>query len=75
MQRELIEKLVETAMVLGVVNAQAQIGAINDAMDEIRRLEQVIRDNDITIKGLKQEIIRDRIRGYNKHIGSVCEHT
>lgn len=65
MREKLLEGLVETAMVLGINNAEKHIGVVNDAMDEIRSLEEKVKNRDKTIEELESKLVRQQVRRYH----------
>lgn len=73
MKRELMEGLVEAAVIIGTVDKPEIIPIINDAMDEIRNLEAKIRTQKQVIDELKRKIMRQRVKVYNGQGGRIEE--
>ena len=55
MKRELLEKLLHTAMYLGIQKEIEHVNNINDAMEEIMNLEKRLLDKNDDYSGLDHE--------------------
>lgn len=66
MNRNIHEGLVNVATYLGVAGVPEYITTINDAMDEIRCLQEQLKTERENILELKKKLIRQKVRSYNE---------